>query len=91
MKTLRETEVKAVFSNIEEILPVNGDYALVDSNMQVKSMCIYTVKNGKLYDDISFDIDPKEYSNDDISELKEYSEGLQFAMLAKQYNFSYPD
>lgn len=91
MRTLRETEVKAVFSNIEEVLHNNGDYALVDSYMRVKSMCIYTVKNGKLYDDISFDMEPKAYDDDDMSELKEYSEGLQFAMLAKQYNFSYPD
>ncbi len=73
------------------MLSVNGDYALVDSDMRVKSMCIYTVKNGKLYDDISFDIEQKAYDDDDMSELKEYSKGLQFALLTKQYNFSYPD
>lgn len=91
MKTLRDNEFSSVFKSVKEMLLVNGNYALVNDKMEVQSMCIYTVKNGKMYDDISFDIYGKSYSREDFEELKEYSVGFQFALLTKQFNFSYSD
>lgn len=91
MRILEKSEIKAIFTNIDEMLSTNGDYALVDNSMEVQSMSIYTVKNGKLYDDISFDIEPRAYNESDIAELKEDTVGFKFALLAKEYNFSYPD
>ena len=57
MSTVDKSKIKAFFSDIEKMLTVNGDYILVDDNMELQSWCIYTVKNGKLYDNISFDMD----------------------------------
>lgn len=56
MSTVDKSKIKAFFSDIEKMLTVNGDYILVDDNIELQSWCIYTVKNGKLYDNISFDM-----------------------------------
>lgn len=91
MSTVDKSKIKAFFSDIEKMLTVNGDYILVDDNMELQSWCIYTVKNGKLYDNISFDMEPRAYNKDDFNDLKDYSEGMQFALLTKQFESYYPD
>ena len=67
MSTVDKSKIKAFFSDIEKMLTVNGDYILVDDNMELQSWCIYTVKNGKLYDNISFDMEPRAYNKDDFN------------------------
>lgn len=93
MRTLQQSEYRAIFSNLEDMLSMNGDYAMVNSKtMEAVSMSIYTVKNGKLYDDISWDICKEAYDADAIAETKELiaEGGYKFALLTKQYPNEYP-
>lgn len=36
-------------------------------------------------------MEPRAYNKDDFNDLKDYSEGMQFALLTKQFESYYPD
>lgn len=83
MRKLEKHEYTVVFT-IDEALKVNGFYAEVDNDMHVKAMCIYMVKGGKLYDDISLDCGCKEWDVESLYELRSSSHKL--ARLTDDYS-----
>lgn len=83
MRKLSTTEFSKVLS-LNEALNENGYYAEVDSNMQVRAMCIYLVKDGHLYDDISLDCECGAWDEENLQELQE--RGTKLAKLTKDYS-----
>lgn len=81
MRKLNANEYNEVYS-LDEALKVNGFYAMVDNDMRVQAMCIYMVKDGKIYDDISLDCGIGSLTNEDFEECEDY----HFAKLTTDYS-----
>lgn len=88
MRTLDKSEYTKVISllNWKQMLEEDGRYALVNPDMSVASMSMYSVESGKLKDDIYFDC-TGEYCDESYFAqfLEEESEAveLMFAKLVK--------
>jgi len=83
MRKLSTSEFSKVLS-LNEALKENGYYAEVDNDMKVRAMCIYLVKDGCLYDDISLDCECGAWDAENLQEMQE--RGSKLAKLTKDYS-----
>lgn len=67
---LTRKEVKQLFLKIDDILSIDGVYEMVNGNLDTQSTSLYFVKNGKFYDDETYEMCERSYSKEEIEELQ---------------------
>ena len=80
---LERKEVRQLFSKVKEILQINGTYEMVDGALETQSTSIYFVRDGKIYDDESYEMTGTFYSDVEIEELQQEldQDNLYMALL----------
>lgn len=83
MRKLDKSEYTKVLT-LDEALKENGYYAKVSPEMEATAMCIFMIKDGKLYDDISLDCEFGAWDNEGLKGFIESGDNL--AKLTKDYS-----
>ena len=80
---LERKEIRQLSLKVEDMLQTDGTYEMVDGALETQSTSIYFVRDGKIYDDESYEMTGTFYSDVEIEELQQEldQDNLYMALL----------